>query len=114
MNFSELLGRDSVWEGAKCLNRPDEFCPREDIMMTPEWTKSTAPQVAKECLDCPVFTQCKTSLLEQLEDEDISPTGVMAGVVLVQKSQSQIKNALARVEKERDKLQEERVQNMVD
>jgi len=107
MDFDVLFGSESDWEGAKCLNRPDEFCPDEDIMSTTEWTKGIAPAVAEECLRCPVFEQCKDSLLEQFNDPDATPTGVMAGVVLVQKSKPQILKALGRVESKRSKIAEE-------
>lgn len=101
LNWAATLNAEYNWDGAKCLNRPDEFCPKEEIMTDEKWTKQVAPDRAKECLKCPAFEQCKQFLLEQLEAEDLSPTGIMAGVVLVQKSQKQILNALAKVEKVR-------------
>lgn len=73
-------------------------------MTTSEWTKGIAPEKARECIGCPRFEQCEMSLLNQLDDEDLSPTGIMAGVVLVQKSQAQILKALDRVKAQRNSL----------
>lgn len=97
MDIARILNINTDWTGAKCINRPAEFCPGEDIMTTSEWAKGTAPARAKECISCPLFDKCETLLMDQLEDEDLSPTGIMAGVVLVQKSPAQILKALAKV-----------------
>ena len=99
--WSSLISAEEDWTGARCINRPDEFCPREDIMTDENWTKKVALESAKECITCPAFKQCKKSLLEQLDDDDLKPTGIMAGVILVQKSDKQIRNALEKVERRR-------------
>lgn len=104
MDIAQMFSSGTDWTGAPCVDRPEEFCPGEHIMTTSEWTKGIAPERAKECIGCPVFDQCKNSLLNQLDDEEISPTGIMAGVVLVQKSKAQILKALGKVENQRANL----------
>lgn len=99
--IAQILGTEVEWSGARCINRPDEFCPKEDIMTDEKWTKQIAPARAKECLGCPAFEQCEKMLLEEMDAEDLHPTGIMAGVVLVQKSKKQILNALERVKNNR-------------
>lgn len=88
------------WSGALCIGRT-EFCPDEDLMAEPRWAKEIAPGLAQECLGCPRFDQCEESLLAQLGNPDISPTGIMAGVTLVQKSGAQILSALNKVKDRR-------------
>lgn len=104
MDATQMFNSATDWSGARCVDRPAEFCPGEDIMTTSEWTKGVAPERARECITCTRFEQCELSLLSQLADEEISPTGIMAGVVLVQKSQAQIMKALDRVKTQRSNL----------
>lgn len=84
------------WDGASCAGRPEEFCPGEDVMMTPEWTKETAPRVAQECLECPLFEQCDEYLTRELADPEAALSGILAGVMVVQKSRDQIMKALGK------------------
>lgn len=94
----QLFAASHTWDGATCLNRQDEFCPKEEIMIEPHWVKVTAPNVATECFTCPLFEQCRDFLIEQMNDEEVPTVGVMAGVVLMQKSNAQIQKALERSE----------------
>lgn len=91
-----LLTGTETWDEALCLGKPERFCPSEDDM-THEWARKEAVLAAAECLSCPVFEQCKGLLISEMNDPKVSPTGVMAGVVL-HKSRSQIESALKRVD----------------
>lgn len=94
----QIFSATHEWEGATCLNRHDEFCPKEEIMIDPNWVKVTAPTVAVECFSCPLFAQCRDFLVEQMNDEEVPTVGVMAGVVLMQKSNAQIQKGIERAE----------------
>lgn len=90
------------WTGATCVGKPEEWCPGEDLMKTEEWTKKTAPAAAQACLTCPLFDQCASYLEEELDKPDTPLAGVLAGVLVYQKSDAQIRKALDRARVLRD------------